>query len=314
MDSSVQLITEELYLSDKAADPLELAILSGSMLILLGDENTIAPKLAAILSGRSSPVSGRVLIGEQHLDVMSHSARGLTAYVSASSSFPDSVTVSRYLELAAAAAGFSRKNSEEILSQLYNWCSLTDYMDTPVEDLSADLRFITGFAAACLPVPKVLILQGPFPVDLHPLLEDLCDSNCAVVASVPGLEYIPQSSQRIALCSKKSVTHIIRFQELADACSSLMRVRVLFFPALPRSVMESLKGAKNITAVEGGYQFNHSNLSAAVTNLANLARANSRQIAGLEIRSPSSEELMDFFSEDEDPGEVDLFCGEDLDI
>ncbi len=314
MDSSVQLITEELYLSNKATDPLELAILAGSMLILLGDENTIAPKLARILAGRSSPVSGRVLIGEQHLDVISHSARGLTAYVSSDFSCPGGVTVSGHLELAAAAAGFSKKDSEGILSQLYNWCSLTDYTDVPVEDLSADLRFITGFAAACLPVPRVLILQGPFPVDLHPLLEDLCDSNSAVVASVPGLEYVPQASQRIALCNKKRVTHIIRFQELADACSSLMRVKVLFFPVLPRSVMESLPGARDIVAVEGGYEFYHSNLSAAVTNLVNLARANSRQIVGLEIKSPSSAELTDFFSDDEDTGEVDLFCGEDLDI
>lgn len=314
MDSSVQLITEELYLSKKASDPLELAVLAGSMLILLGDEDTIAPKLAAVLAGRSSPVSGRVLIGEQHLDIMSHSARGFAAFVSADFSCPSGVTVSGHLKLAAAAAGFSRKDSEEILSQLYNWCSLTDYTDTPVTDLSADLKFITGFASACLPVPKVLILQGPFPIDLHPLLEDLCDTDCAVVASVPGLEYVPHSSKRIALCDENCVARIIRFQELADACSSLIRVRVLFFPALPRLVMESLKGARDIIAVEGGYEFNHSNLSAAVTNLANLARANSRQIAGLEIRSPSSEELADFFSDDEDTGEVDLFCGKDLDI
>ncbi len=60
MDSSVQLSTEELYLTGKSDEPLELAVLAGSMIVLLGDERTIAPDLALILAGRKPPFSGRI--------------------------------------------------------------------------------------------------------------------------------------------------------------------------------------------------------------------------------------------------------------
>ncbi len=224
------------------------------------------------------------------------------------------MTVSGHLSLAAAAAGYSRKNTGEILSQLYNWCSLENHMDEDVNELSPDNRYLTAFAAACLPVPDVLVLQGPFPDRLHPLLEDLCQGGCAVIASLPEIQYIPQATERIAVCDINDVSQIVRLQELSDACSILMRLRVRFFPVLPRAVMESLPGAKNFLAIQGGYEFHHPQLSAAVTNLINLARANSRQIAGLEVRPPSNSELVEYFTIDNEPGEADLFCSKDLDI
>ena len=314
MDSSVQLSTEELYITGKSHEPLELAVLAGSMIVLLGDDRTIAPELALILAGRKLPASGRIHLGDDNLDIQSHKARGRVEYVSCDFSCPEEMTVSEHLSLTAAAAGYSRKDTVDILSQLYNWCSLEPFKDEEVNKLSPDNRYITAFAAACMPVPDVFVLQGPFPDRLHPLLEDLCKGGCAIISSLPEIQYIPQMTDRIAVCDSDDVNNIVRLQELSDACSILMRLRVRFFPALPRAVMESLPGAKNILAIPGGYEFHHPGLSAAVTNLVNLARANSRQIAGLEIKPPSNSELVEYFTVDEEPGEADLFCAEDLDI
>ncbi|MCK4806626.1 MAG: hypothetical protein KAT09_03220 [Candidatus Aegiribacteria sp.] len=314
MDSAVQLSTEDLYITGKSGEPLELAVLAGSMVVLLGDDKTIAPDLALILAGRKSPASGKIYLGDDNLDVRSHNARGRVEYVSCDFSCPEGMTVSGHLSLASAAAGYSRKDTREILSQLYNWCSLESYMDEKVNELSPDNRYLVAFAAACLPVPDVFVLQGPFSYRLHSLLEDLCQEGCAVIASLPEIQYIPQTTERIAVCDSDDVRRIVRLQELSDACSILMRLRVRFFPALPRAVMESLPGAKDILAIHGGYEFHHPGLSAAVANLVNLARANSRQIAGLEVKPPSNSELVKYFTADDEPGEADLFCGEDLDF
>jgi len=314
MDSSVQLSTEELYVTGKSDEPLELAVLAGSMIVLLGDDKTIASDLALILAGRKSPASGRIHLGDDNLNIKNHIARRRIEYVPCNFSCPEGMTVSEHLSLAAAAAGYSRKDTGEILSQLYNWCSLEPCKDEKVNNLLPDDRYLAAFAAACLPVPDVLVLQGPFPDRLHPLLENLCQGGCAVIASLPEIQYIPQTTERIAVCDSSDVKKVVRLQELSDACSILMRLRVRFFPALPRAVMESLPGAKDIVAIPGGYEFHHPGLSAAVTNLVNLARANSRQIAGLEIKPPSNSELVEYFTVDDEPGEVDLFCTEDLDI
>lgn len=308
MDSSVQLRTRDLFITEDSREPLELAVLSGSILMLLGDKSTVAPHLAGILAGREKPYAGSVLIGSNQVNVTGHPSNGIAGYVPWDFSCPAGMTVSEFLSLSSAAAGYSRKESPEIISQLLSWCSLTEYGDRQVGELKFALRIITGFAAACLPAPEILVLKGPFPWELHPLMEDLCESGCSIIASVPGIEYIPPSTARIAICDGTDVSRILRQGELEEACSQLMRINVAFFPALPRAVMESLSGAKDIMAVDGGYEFHHSNLSAAVTNLTNLARANSRQISGLEIRPPSSTELSELLREEEDDGEVDLFA------
>jgi len=315
MDSSVQLSTEDLFITGNSNEALELAVLSGSMIVLLGDAESIAPDLALIMAGRKNPFSGNIFLSDESLNVNSHEARGRIEYVGNDFTCPPGMTLSGHLSLAAAAAGYRRKETGDIVSQLVHWCSLETRMDEEVNRLSPDSRYLAAFAAACLPVPEVFVLQGPIPELLHPLLEDLCDGGCAVIASIPEVQYIPGITERVALCDSEKVRAIIRLQELSEACSALRRIRARFFPALPREVMESLPGARDIVAIPGGYEFHHPELSAAVTNMVNLARANSRQIAGLEVQPPSIEQLLEHFSEDdEEPGEVGLFCAEDLDI
>lgn len=314
MDSSVLLSTDELRLRNDSREPLELAVLAGSMLILLGDEDTVAPDLALVLSGRLSPASGRILLEDQTMDMPSVRSGCDVGFVSGSFSFPARMTLTRYLSMAGAAAGHSRKRMGEVITQMLSWCSLEEHANSQVRDLSFEAGYTAAFAAACLPVPRVMILQGPFPISLHPLLEDLCQGGAAVIAALPELQFLPQTTDRVALCDSSDVRKIVRFQELSDACSSQMRLRVKFFPALPRGVMESLPGARDLVAVPGGYEFRHGGLSSTVTNLVNLARANSRQIAGLEVKPPLNSQLVDYFTGGDETGEADLFCGEDLDI
>jgi hypothetical protein len=314
LDSSVLLRTEDLRPLATTRSPIDLAVLASSILVLLGGEDTVVPRLALMIAGRMRPASGRILVGESLVEVGTREARDLVKMVDREFAYPPGVTVRGQLALAVAAAGYKRADSAEIVGNLASWCSLGDLLDELIGDLTPVSRYMVGFAAACLPLPKVLVLQGPFPVEAHRLLSDLCDSGCTIVAAVPGVEHAPRSAERIAICSEDGVATVIRFQELSEACSDLMRLTIRFLPALPRVVMESLHGARDIVAVEGGYSFHHDNLSTAVTNLVNLARANSRTIVGLEMRPPSPAEIASRLSAAKDDREADLFCPEDLDI
>lgn len=314
MDSSVLLSTDELRVRNDSREPLDLAVLAGSMLVLLGDEKTIAPELALVLSGRHAPASGRVLLENRAMHTPGGRPGRNVGFVSGSFPIPSWMTLTRYLSLAGAAAGHSGKRMGEVTAQLLSWCSLEEHAHRTLGDLPFEDRYTASFAAACLPVPGVMVLIGPFPVSLHPLLEDLCQGGAAVIAALPQLQHLPQTTDRVAICDQRDVRRIVRFQELFDACSSQMRLRVEFFPALPRGVMESLPGARDLVAVPGGYEFRYGGLSTTVTNLVNLARANSRQIAGLKVRPPMNSQLVEYFAGGEETGEADLFCGEDLDI
>jgi ABC-type multidrug transport system ATPase subunit len=313
LDSSVLLRTEDLRPLSTTRSPIELAVLASSILILLGGEDTVAPRLAQMMAGRMRPASGRILVGESLVEVSTREARDLIRMVDREFTCPPGMTVRAQLSLAAAAAGSRRAESAEIVGHLASWCSLENLLDERVGDLAPVDRYLVGFAAACLPVPRVLVLQGPFPVEVHRLLSELCDGGCTIVAAVPGVEHVPRSAERIALCSEDGVFMVLRFQELTEACSNLLRLTIRFLPALSRGVMESLPGARDIVAVEGGYSFHHDNLSTAVTNLVNLARANSRTIVGLEMRPPSVAEIASHLCAAQDDREADLFCFEDLD-
>lgn len=314
MDSSVLLSTDELRIRDGSREPMDLALLAGSMLVLLGGPDTVARDLCRVLAGRRPPVSGRVLLGDGEAQLGESGTGGRVEYVPDDFTCPPGMTLRQHLELAAAASGHRGKRAGEMIPQVLDWCSLEDLSDSKVSSLPPDTRYMAAFAAACLSIPSVLVLQGPCPLELHPLLEEFCRGDGAVVVSVRELGSIPQAADRIALCDGNEVRRIVRFGELASAAAALMRLRVRFFPALPRAVMESLPGARDIVAVNGGFEFFHGGLSAAVTNLVNLARANSRQIAGLEVRPPSVEALLDHLAIDGETGEADLFCGEDLGI
>lgn len=313
-DSSVQLRTEDLRPLSTTRAPIDLAVLAGSILVLLGGGETIAPRLASMIAGRLRPASGRILIGRSLVEVSSREGRDLVRMVDREFACPPGVTVRGQLSLAAAAVGRKRAETLEIVGQLAAWCSIEDLLDEPVTQLDPTARYLVGFAAACLPVPSVLVLQGPLPVEAHRLLAELRDGGCTIVVAVPGVEHAPRFAERVAVCSEDGVSAVVRFQDLAEACSDLMRLTIRFLPALPRAVMESLSGAKDIIAVEGGYSFHHDNLSTAVTNLVNLARANARTIVGLEMRPPTPAEIASHLCAVQDDREADLFCPEDLDI
>lgn len=311
-DSSVLLRTEELRVRDPS-DPIDIAVLAGSMLVLLGGPDTIAPGLASMVAGADNPVSGRVLLGENLIDVRSREGRKLVRMVSSPPGSQGKLTVAGHMGLSAAAAGLSRRESGDIISHLASWSGLDRLMDRPVEELDRDDRYILGFASACLPMPMVMVLQGPIPTRMHHLLSDLCDNGCAILVSVTGVAHVPRNAERVALCSPTGIPIILRLQELTDACTVLRRISVRFLPALPRVVMESLSGARDFLAIDGGYSFHHGNLSTAVTNLVNLARANSRTIVGLEMIPPPLDVILDHFAPEADEYGVDLFCPEDLD-
>ncbi len=313
MNSAVLLSTSELVIRKDSRKPLDLALLSGSMLAALGDETTVAPELGRILAGRSGPVSGRILPGDVST-IKEKADPGMTVgYVPGETRWPKRISVRAHLELAAAAAGYPVRKTTEAVNGMLEWCSLEDSGERSVTGLPREKQYLVSFATTCISVPKVLVLQGPCPTEVHELLEDLCEYGSAVVVCVPGIEHIPRGTDRVAVCDGSDVRKILRFEELAEASSALTRLRVGFLPALPREVMESLTGIRNIIAVEKGYEFLYASLSPTVTNLVNLARANSRSIVSLEVRPPTNAELLEYLTGKEDTGEANLFCEEDLD-
>jgi ABC-type multidrug transport system ATPase subunit len=289
----------------------DLAVLGGSILVLAGAEDSARAGLVRMIAGQEKRWSGIIRVGRRMVEADSRQARKYVGYVRKPFVSPPDVTPRAHLMLTAAGYGLGRKEAEGAVEELIRWCSLASVAGRPLDTVTEDQRYATGFAAALLHGPQLMVVEGPVPESISSRLDDISDSGRAVVLAVPGIEHIPPGTDRIALCSDRGIAHVVRQSDLADACRKSAEIRVSFYPSLDRRIIEGLPGARGLVAIEGGYRFRHTNTASAVSNLANMARANARSLVGLEIRPPSIRTLVEHFSEEDEPGEAQLLCLDD---
>jgi ABC-type Na+ transport system ATPase subunit NatA len=289
----------------------DLSVLGGSILALIGDDDSVRKDLTGMIAGHGKPWSGVIRVGRRMIAADQRQAKRFIGYVRNPFESPPDVTPRAHLMLTAAGYGLGRKEAESAVEELIRWCSLASVAGRPLSSITEDQRYATGFAAALLHGPQLMVVEGPVPDFISRRLSDISESGRAVVLSLPGVEHVPPGTERIALCDRSAIAHVVRHSDLSEACRKSAEVRVCFYPSLDRRIIEGLPGARNLVAIEGGYRFRHTNAASAVSNLANMARANARSLVGLEIRPPSVGTLIEYFSEEEEPEEEQLLCLDD---
>ncbi len=289
----------------------DLAVLGGSILALIGGEDSSRKSLTRMIAGYEKPWSGVILVGRRMIAADQRQARRYIGYVQNPFESPPDVTPRAHLMLTAAGFGLGRNESENAVEELIRWCSLSSVARRPLSNITPDQCYATGFASALIHGPQLMVVEGPVPEFISSRLSDISESGRAVVLSVPGVEHIPPGTDRIALCDSSGIASVVRHSNLSEACRRSAELRVSFYPSLDRRIIETLPGAKGLVAIEGGFRFRHANTVSAVSNLANMARANARSIVGLEISPPSLRTLIEFFAEDDEPGEAQVLCLDD---
>lgn len=295
MNSTVRLRVKNLLLNEDCTEPVEFAVLSSSVFVLLGDNDTIAPKLARTIAGYEKVSSGNILVGENRIDVTNTAANAHIGFVSVKNEFPPGITVKEYLTLTTAFSKLSRKSRRENINQALLWCSLKESSDTAVADMPGEERYMVSFASVITRNPDIIVLQGPCPKNLYPLIDMLADTNRSVIASLPDVKHIPQTTERIAICGANDISSIVTPRKLADAEAELQCIHVSFLPALPRNLIENMADVRSVTGTANGYMISHSNIASAVISLVSMARANSRTITSLELLPPTARDLYSYF-------------------
>jgi ABC-type Na+ transport system ATPase subunit NatA len=291
----------------------DLSVLGGTIFAILGDDGSARIDLTRMIAGHEKPWSGVIRVGRKMVAADQRQSRRYIGYVRNPFESPPDVTPRAHLMLTAAGHGLGRKEAESAVEELIRWCSLASVAGRPLSGITPDQRYATGFAAALIHGPQLMVVEGPVPEFISGRLSDISESGRAVVLSLPGVEHVPPGTERIALCHGKGIARVVNHSDLADACRKSAEIRVSFYPSLDRRIIEGLPGARSLVAVEGGYRFRHSNAASAVANLANMARANARSLVGLDIRPPSMTTLIEYFDEEDEPDEEQLLCLDDQD-
>ncbi len=307
MNSTVRLRLRNLLLNRNSTEPVEFAVLSSSVFVLLGDSTTIAPQLARVIARYGKASSGSILVGKNQIEAANTSTNNSIGFVPFRNEFPSGITVREYLAMTTAFTGLNRKERSENIIQTLRWCSLKDSADTPVADMPDEERYMVSFASVITREPEILVLQGPFPRRLYPLIETLAASDYSVIASLPDVKHIPQGTERIAICGRDDISAIVTPRRLSDAEAELQCIHVSFLPALPRNVIDNMAGVRSVTGTEDGYIISHSSIASAIISLVNMARANSRTITNLELLPPAVSDLYEYFKTTNREREENLF-------
>lgn len=283
--------TDLLPLSSSVSDS-SIAVMGGSVLALLCDDAAFPARLARMLAGAEKPWGGRITAGRRGIPVTDKAARKLIGYVKPPPAGPGGMTPSGVLALAASAAGLRPARATQAVREMLDWCGLASSSGTRLDRLDTDNAFAAAFASALMHNPSVLVVEPRVPEPFFTHLEAMKDAGKALVLTGSGLDGIPPCTDRVALCSSTDIARTIVRTELVEMTAGACETRVSFCPAIPRRLIEEMPGMEILRSIDSGFSLRHRNPLSAVSWLLTLARANSRTIVRLEIRSPCVADLI----------------------
>lgn len=270
-------------LGNSKAVSMDLAVLGGTMAVLLGDKNSAAEQLAEFAAGLHTPRKGKVLTGSGMVPASSREGRQCTGYITDSVDAPPGMTARGCVNLAVASSGKERNKAGRETDELLGWLDLNTVSNVPVEELKPQEMQRTAMAVAMASSPELLVVNCAVHDSIHARLKAFARGGNAVLLRAASLGEIPLGVERIALCDKDGVVRVVRHGELLQRAMGGAEISVSFYPSLPRTQLEKIHGLKNLLHKNGKYSFTHTETVYAVTQIMNLARANSRVVAELHI-------------------------------
>lgn len=305
MDSPPKVLLKFLGVTvgKKGSVSTDMAILGGSIAVLLGEEGSTAGELARFAAGLESPRKGKVLVGREMSPACSREGRAAVGHVTGKLEAPPGMTARGCINLAVNAAVKDRSKALAETAEILKWLDLETCAAVPVEDLEPPELQRTSMAVAMATSPDLLVVECPVHDSLHAKLQTFARAGNAVLIRASSLGEIPFGVQRIALCDEEGIARIVRHTELLSRAMGGSEITVSFYPSLPRNQIETISGIRNLLHRDGKFRFTHSETIYAVTQLMNLARANSRALIELSTSGMPPSALIRLFDSDRQPTE-----------
>ena len=236
-----------------ALDRLDLEILPGEVLGLLGRNGAGKTTALRILCGLLPPDAGRVEIDGHDVEKDGLAARRSFGYVPDGAPLYANLTAREHLDLVGRLHGLAdaalRQETERLLGAL----ELGDRADDPVGSFSRGMRQKTAIACALLPRPRLLVLDEPLTgldvsttLVIKALLRAWGDRGGAVLYTSHLLEIVERVCDRIAILEHGRLLACGTLDELrarAGQEGSLEEVfRALTRAEAPEAVAERILG------------------------------------------------------------------------
>ena len=273
----------------------DLALLAGTHLVMLDERMSTARSIARIICGLQSPHEGVCRIGRSQVDPLLPPSKRRVGYVPNPPVVLRGMSLRTFLRLTAPAHGMSSLEASRMTGQVMDWCSLSTHSDKTLESLGRTGLYVSGFAAALVHHPSILVLEGPVPEEVQQLLPSLAEAGKTVISTAVSVSGIPRTADRVALCDEHGIRLTKTTTEIFEASGKLSALEVSFSPSLRRELLEAVPGLLRITSRSSGFRLGLSSLETALIAITNIARANARRIVELSTAPPDVDHLISYF-------------------
>lgn len=207
---------------------VNLRILPGELICIIGASGSGKSSLMNIISGRSWPSSGSVLLGNVDIHINFPSVRQDIAYVTQADELHDTLTLRSALEFAARLQlprDLNAAKRADIIFRAAESVGLAGHLDTRIENLSGGQKKRASLAREILGRPAILFLD-----EITSGLDEKTDREIMAL-----LKRMAQQGMTI-VCVTHSLTNI---EEFADRVAVLQEGRLLFAGS-PAEALRSL--------------------------------------------------------------------------
>ncbi len=277
----------------QAVRGVSFAVQEGEVFGLLGPNGAGKTTTVEILEGLRSPDGGSVAVCGLVPERAGHAYKQEMGAVLQSTALPDKMRVFEALKLFASFYD-RRRDPSDLLRRF----GLEEKRNAFYSQLSGGQKQRLALALALVNEPRVVFLDEPTAGldpqvrrEIYDIIEELRSEKKTILLTTHYIEEAERLCDRVAIIDHGRVIAMGTPRELKQRSAGTTRIEVRLARPAADSALRSLDGVADCIEVEGAYALHSSNVPQTIVALVKHLEANGNELAGLEIATPSLEDV-----------------------
>jgi len=255
---SVEKLTRS-YGNLVALDDVSFTAKAGEVLGFLGPNGAGKSTAMKIITGYMAADSGKVFVGDLEVHEHPMETRALIGALPENNPLYEDMEAREYLAWAGSMRGMKSKEVREAITRVAAEVGLSGMLAKPIRELSRGYRQRTGFAAALLHDPDLLILDEPTSgldpsqiVEIHELMRSLADQGKAIVFSTHILSEVDAVAHRLVVLHQGRVLANGTALDVARSAGCVPKLHIRSSTKLDEALLKTLRGLHGVHELEAG--------------------------------------------------------------
>ena len=196
----------------KALNEINLEILKGDTIGIIGDNGAGKSTLLKVISGIITPSKGKIMVNGT-----------ISPLIELGAGFDEELSGRENIFLNGYILGYSRKILEEKIDEIIEFSELKEFIDTPLKNYSSGMVARLGFSIATIVKPEILIVDEilsvgdiKFQKKSEKRIKDLMKLGSTVIFVSHSIDQIEQICDKVIWLEKGKIRKIGKSEEVCQ--------------------------------------------------------------------------------------------------